>query len=292
MPRSQPPLSIAEVSRLLSVPAPTLRSWERRYGFPTPPRTTGKHRRYSTPEIELLRALRDEIARGRPARDAVDIVRHHGANRTGSGSENVTRFVEAVVRTDARELVRLLNASTRKLGIEATITQLALPALREIGVRWESGNCSVGHEHLATEQIQTWLHRAKPARPAEGDRVVLACGPDDLHRVGLDAFAVMLAHRDWDVRVLGSQVPSEDLVQVAISMQPDAAVVTSHMRSSRRSAVDSLRKLRSSSDAELFYAGNAFITRASRKGVPGTYLGDDLPEAADLLAKHVRAEAS
>ena len=60
--------------------------------------------------------------------------------------------------------------------------------------------------------------------------MVLACGPDDLHRVGLDAFAVMLAHRDWDVRVLGSQVPTEDLAEAAASIQPEAAVVTSHMR--------------------------------------------------------------
>ena len=34
--------------------------------------------------------------------------------RTGAGSENVTRFVEAAVRMDARELARMLNASARK----------------------------------------------------------------------------------------------------------------------------------------------------------------------------------
>ena len=273
------------------MPAPTLRSWERRYGFPTPPRTTGKHRRYSSTDLELLRALRDEIARGRSPREAVNIVRELGAERAAPGRENITRFVDAAIKMDGRELARTLNSSTRKLGIEGTIVELALPALREIGVRWESGRCSVGHEHLATEQIEAWLHRAAPARIGDGGRIVLGCGPDDHHRVGLDAFSVMLAHRGWDVRVLGGQVPTKDMAEAISAIQPHAAVVISHMRSARRSAVASLRKLRTTSDAQLFYAGNAFLTPGARKNVPGTYLGDDLPGAAEMLAQHVRAEA-
>ena len=57
-------LTIATVSDLLDIPIPTIRSWERRYGFPTPARTQGKHRRYSVAEADQLRLLRDEIARG------------------------------------------------------------------------------------------------------------------------------------------------------------------------------------------------------------------------------------
>ena len=39
------PMTIAQVSALLGIPVPTIRSWERRYGFPTPSRTRGRHRR-------------------------------------------------------------------------------------------------------------------------------------------------------------------------------------------------------------------------------------------------------
>jgi DNA-binding transcriptional MerR regulator len=55
-------LTIATVSELLDIPIPTIRSWERRYGFPTPVRTQGKHRRYSVAEADQLRLLRDVIA--------------------------------------------------------------------------------------------------------------------------------------------------------------------------------------------------------------------------------------
>ena len=57
-------MRIATVSRLLGVPVPTIRSWERRYEFPAPPRTDGLHRRYGDVEFEQLRALRDLVTKG------------------------------------------------------------------------------------------------------------------------------------------------------------------------------------------------------------------------------------
>ena len=45
---------------MLGVSANTLRSWERRYGFPRPRRSAGGHRQYEPMEIEALRqALTD-----------------------------------------------------------------------------------------------------------------------------------------------------------------------------------------------------------------------------------------
>ena len=61
-------MRIATVSQLLGVPIPTIRSWERRYEFPAPPRTDGLHRRYSQAELEQLRALRDLVMNGHSAK--------------------------------------------------------------------------------------------------------------------------------------------------------------------------------------------------------------------------------
>jgi MerR family transcriptional regulator, light-induced transcriptional regulator len=236
--------------------------------------------------------MRDEIARGRSASDAVQVVRKLGIERGEPGREDVTRFVDSAMLMDAHAVSRLLNASTRKRGIDETITELALPALREMGIRWESGSCTVGHEHLATEQIEAWLHRVAPGRVGKGPRVVLGCGPDDQHRVGIDAFAVMLARRGWDVRVLGGQVPVDDVAQAAGAVQANAVIVASHMKSGRRGAVTSLRRARAATEARLFYAGNAFVTQTARRGVPGTYLGEDMRAAADGMMEHVSAQAS
>ena len=48
-------LRLNEATRLLGVSPNTLRSWERRYGFPTPKRTVGNHRNYDLIELQTLR---------------------------------------------------------------------------------------------------------------------------------------------------------------------------------------------------------------------------------------------
>ncbi len=92
--------------------------------------------------------------------------------------------------------------------------------------------------------------------------------------------------------VLGSQVPPDDMVGAVKASGATAAIIVSHMKSARRAAASTLRKLRTETSAELFFGGNAFITTSARKGVPGTYLGEDMPAAAELLVQTVTAEAS
>src|SRR5688572_17308840 len=85
-------VTISEVSELLGIPVPTIRSWERRYGFPAPNRTLGSHRRYDAMVVDQLRAVRDEIAAGVPAEEAVGYVRASSVEgNMGSG------FVKAIL---------------------------------------------------------------------------------------------------------------------------------------------------------------------------------------------------
>jgi MerR family transcriptional regulator, light-induced transcriptional regulator len=53
---SHPPagLSIRQLAERTGVPAPTLRSWEARHGFPQPRRQSGGHRRYDERDVALV----------------------------------------------------------------------------------------------------------------------------------------------------------------------------------------------------------------------------------------------
>ena len=48
-------------AEVLGVSPNTLRSWERRYGYPTPHRTAGNHRNYELVELQTLRDALAEI---------------------------------------------------------------------------------------------------------------------------------------------------------------------------------------------------------------------------------------
>src|SRR4029078_2566651 len=86
-------------------------------------------------------------------------------------------------------------------------------AMRQVGVWWQTGRCTVEDEHLTTKAVRAWLENLNasapaPARPAP---IVLACGPTDLHTIGLEALGVLLRHEGWDCRILGARTTVRDL---------------------------------------------------------------------------------
>ncbi|MFC0628321.1 MerR family transcriptional regulator [Kribbella deserti] len=68
-------LTVGAAARRLGVAAPTLRSWERRYGLGPSERSTGGHRRYTAEDLARLRTALQLIHRGMPTAAAVEAVR-------------------------------------------------------------------------------------------------------------------------------------------------------------------------------------------------------------------------
>jgi methanogenic corrinoid protein MtbC1 len=280
-------VTISEVSELLGIPVPTIRSWERRYGFPAPNRTLGSHRRYDETVVEQLRAVRDEIAGGVPAEEAVGYVRRTSVEGN-RGSGFVKGILEAGLAFDAPAVRGQLEAAVAALGLDDAIQWVALPALREIGSLWEAGRCDVAREHLASHEVRNWLVNRLPARTERSSPLVLmACGPKDLHTIGLEAFHVILARRGFRTSVLGARTPADALAAAARSLDAAAVVLTSHLNVNRRSAVEAIGEV-AKLGVPVFYAGNAFGSARSRRGVPGTYLGRDLAAAAELVEAGLR----
>lgn len=275
-------LTVSAVSLLLSIPVPTIRSWERRYGVPKPGRTAGSHRRYGYREIDELRALRDAIASGLPAAEAAETIRTR--NRGDAGRDRVAVIVDAGLAFDAQTIRAELERSALELGLDDAIEMVVVPVLRHIGTLWQAGQCDVAHEHLSSQEIRMWLSSRLGTftRGIPVGSALLACGPLDLHTIGLEAFYVMLVRRGLAVRMLGAQTPVASLIAAVGSTRPEAVVVTSHLSVNRRATVDALRELARLPGA-VFYAGNAFNTAKARRGVPGRYLGRRLVPAADVV---------
>ena len=80
----------------------------------------------------------------------------------------------------------------------------------------------------------------------------------------------------------GCPYAGADLVTAAIATDAAAVVVVSHLATQRRPAVEALRAV-AANRAPVFYAGNAFRFPGARSNVPGTYLGDSLATAADVI---------
>jgi len=276
---------IREVAQLLGVPMPTLRSWELRYGIPTLSRGPGQHRRYMPEEVNALRLMRDEIARGQQAGVAARSVRRLLGGQ-GPAQDLILQVLGAAERLDAASIRAELDEAATTLGLAACLDLVLLPAMRQIGVWWAVGHCDVVQERMATEAVRAWLDRRSAFAPAptRPRPILLACGPSDLHTIGLESTAVLLRYQGWPCRVLGARTPTVTLATAARATAVAGVIVVSHLATGRLRAIESIRAV-NDLGIDVFYAGNAFSTPRSRRGVPGRYLGVSIENACTQVTQ-------
>lgn len=272
-------LTIQQASSLLQVAAPTIRSWERRYGVPVTDRSSGGHRRYGPVQLDQLRRMRDLIAQGRRTVEAAALIK---AGHATSPAPLIDAFLQAARDLAPSSLTRTLDVARETLGLDRTVDEVLLPAMREVGEWWHSGQIDIAHEHLATNATQAWLAALRPAGPSHRSPIILSCGPLDHHTLGLEAIGALLRQRHWECRMLGARTPVESLVLTIAETAAAAVVLVSHVATGRAAATDALRSVQLD-QRHVFYAGGAFESPRSRQGVPGQYLGTNLAHAADLI---------
>src|SRR5215207_1425606 len=96
---------------MLGIPAATIRNWEERYAVIVPERSPGGHRLYSRDQVEQLRFIATEAARGLSAADAHRLLseqREGGRPLANDDSSNRTRLLVLLAERDpvAAELVQ------------------------------------------------------------------------------------------------------------------------------------------------------------------------------------------
>lgn len=145
-------LSISDLAQRTGVPAATLRSWESRYGFPTPARMAGGHRRYAEADVAAV----------------LEVVRHRDAGLA----------LEAAVRRATTDAVqaRSIYAELRRRHSGLTSQVLSKPSLVALSHAIEDECCARAEEPLLFGSFQRtefldasrarWVELARTARAA------------------------------------------------------------------------------------------------------------------------------
>jgi methanogenic corrinoid protein MtbC1 len=232
--------------------------------------------------------MRDEVARGTRASDAAATVRAV-LEVAGPEADLVRDILAACERSDAASVRAHLSRALAELGLAACLDRVLMPAMRQVGSWWRSGRCDIDQEHLATEAARGWLealimHAPDPTDPVP---IVLACGPTDLHTIGLESMAILLRYRGRACRLIGARTSVPDLTTAVRANSSRAVVIVSHINSGRLRAIQSLHAA-NTLGVQVFYAGNAFHSPRSRRHLPGIYLGTRLEAACELIDSVLR----
>ncbi|MEA2223192.1 MAG: MerR family transcriptional regulator, light-induced transcriptional regulator, partial [Solirubrobacteraceae bacterium] len=146
---------------MLGVSPNTLRSWERRFGYPTPRRTAGGHRQFDLAEVEALRQAFEETHN---VSSAISIARERG-----SGPSSPTRLRSALRRFEEIEADRILEESLAVRSVERTIDEVLLPGVAALDPDGDGAGPEYGFAwRWATSWLAAAMRVAPPATRREG----------------------------------------------------------------------------------------------------------------------------
>lgn len=226
--------------------------------------------------------MREEVEAGQSPGDAAAVMR---AGLAMPVAGVVQRLLEAARALDGHGVAEALAAARQVHGLARTVEEVVVPVMREIGAQWADGRCGVSHEHVLSAGVDHWLHQQEQAAPppTRPGLVVLACGPADLHTIGLRALGALVAWQGVDCLTLGALTPVEALRQAVQDAPAQSVVVVSQLTRARPAAIAAIRAA-ATTTARVYFAGASFDSPRSRTAVPGTYLGTHLGAAAAHLA--------
>jgi MerR family transcriptional regulator, light-induced transcriptional regulator len=231
-------------AEVLGVSPNTLRSWERRYGYPVPKRTPGNHRNY---ELIELQTLRDALAETGNISSAIELARQRQDAPPSGGS-----LLAAFERFDEDAADRAVEESLAIRPLERTVEELLLPAIDELAEDPERG----AELEFAARWAMGWLHGARrlaatASRPA-GILLLDSSRGSDAEAVHAQALDLALRRAGFRVLVLSDELGEERMERALGALDP-TAIVLCGPGADTPSAVQLVRKIREAGfDAPLY----------------------------------------
>jgi MerR family transcriptional regulator, light-induced transcriptional regulator len=274
-------LRIGELSRRAGVSPELLRAWERRYGLLRPTRTPGGLRLYSAEDLRRVQEMQRHLADGVAAAEAAALASRAAVeprNAPLASADVRAELAAALHGLDEPAAQAILDRLFAVGTVEAALSEVILPYLRELGVGWERQEVSVAQEHFASNVLRgRLLGLARGWGRGVGPVAMLACLPGEQHELGLIAFGLALRAHGWRISYFGGNTPLETVDAAASDLGPHLIVLSAVSSEPIEASLPYLRDLAHRHRVALGGAGAADVD-ADELGVL-TLAGDAVAEA-------------
>ena len=169
-------LKTSEAALLLNVSPNTLRAWERRFGYPKPQRSAGRHRLYAYGELV---ALRDALQQGLSISSAVSLARE-------ALSTDTHTLVGALSAFELDRADSAMESALASRSLERSVEEVLLPSLDELGARLGTDSAPWA---FAARWADSWLRRAQRLAPPPLRRLAILVGDATRNELDPDALA-------------------------------------------------------------------------------------------------------
>jgi len=203
---------------MLGVSPNTLRSWERRFGYPSTRRTNGGHRKFDLGEIEALRSAFEQTGE---ISSAVAIARERGA-----GPPSAQALRAALSRFSAERADVVLEESLAMRSLERTVESVLLAAAEALG---DDGGDASAEYCFAWRYATGWLAAAQRVAPratrCEGVLLFDASQPLQLDALYVQALELFLRRASLRVLTLPVELQASRLKTALAALEPSIIVL-------------------------------------------------------------------
>lgn len=223
----------------------------------------------------------------REAADALKVLCNHDAHassfiasysgwKPGEGSVQVRQgggaaaktLAEAVLNGDKENVLPLLEAELEK-GADpfALVQEKLIPAITEVGARYERREYFLPQLIRAAETMQTAFAHLKPLLEAsrgaeERPVVVMATVEGDIHDIGKNIVSLLLGNHGFDVVDAGKDVPAEAIVACALKHNARIIGLSALMTTTMVRMEDTIKIVRERDLPIKVLVGGAAVTQA------------------------------
>ena len=288
--------------------ADTLRAWERRYGLPTPERSSGGHRLFTQRDIDTVKWLLARQDEGLRISLAVELWEGFEANgqdpleelsfptlvpetrKTDDDAIEELRsaWVDACKSFDEQHAMTILNQAFTLYPRETVCLDLLTPALAEFGEGWYAAKITVQQEHFASELaircIESLISSSPP--PTLPGKVLVLCPPGEEHIFSPLLITSLIKMSGSKAIFLGANVPVERINEVIETTDPNLVILTAQQLHSAASLSNMSSRL-SERNILTVYGGRIFnLLPEIKERIQGQFLGKqirDVPSVVDHI---------
>jgi 5-methyltetrahydrofolate--homocysteine methyltransferase len=248
-------------------------------------------------DVPMMSTLRASSVLTLRDRDSAGYIREHMKRRKKRKSEPEpraqdgieTRIERAVIDGNVDGIEAMVDdALAEGLGARAINDGVLIPALEEIGRRFEKRDCFLPQMMLAAETVERAFAKLKPLFPKGEEAsaratVVVATVEGDVHDIGKNILASMLENHGYRVVDLGKNVPAERIVEVARDEGAGVVALSALMTTTVGQMPIVIESLRAAGLGCKVMVGGAVVTKRFAASIGADGYAKDAARAVKML---------
>ena len=219
--------SIDDFSKITGINKILIRTWENRYNFVKPHRTSTNIRYYD--DKMIVKALRYStlvnagfkisILNQLSAEQIDDLIDNQlkNKNQTNKYSLYISQILESSISFNQLLFHNIYEKCIKDIGIIACYQHVLLPVLNRIGILWINNKISAPQEHFLSELIKTKIYKEiekNGYKKLPKENWLLFLPKNELHDIGILFAYLLLKMNGYNVFYLGQNLPHSLLLSL------------------------------------------------------------------------------